>query len=340
LVTPGTKYVTIGGAVAADIHGKNHHRMGSFGEHVVSLELLLPSGELIACSRERHPDVFEATLGGMGLTGVLTSARFSLRRIQSNLIDAMVGKARDLDSALEYFSDLDAEYEYSAAWLDGTARGSSLGRGVVMFGDHSGEGSLAAGRGPLLDVPAMMPGVLLNPLTLKAFNTIYYHRHSRRLKPSKVHYESFFYPLDKLGSWNRLYGKHGFLQYQFVVPETAGPGFLARALETFQEKHVLPYLVVLKKFGAQKGMLSFPMAGYTLALDFPVSSRLLDVLTRMDQELLELGGRLYLAKDSRMRSGLMAEMYPRYEEWLEVKRRLDPENRLESEQSKRLCIKS
>jgi decaprenylphospho-beta-D-ribofuranose 2-oxidase len=340
-ITPGTKFVTLGGAFAADVHGKNHHKKGAMSAAVHSIALLLPGGETLTCSRNENADLFWATAGGMGLTGTILTLRLPLLKIQSASVDVTTVRARNIDEAMSLFGDLDEEYEYSAAWLDGFSTGKDLGRSVLLFGNHSQEGELVAGRPSPFDMPRLFPSFLLNNWSVKCFNTVYFYRHPRNRQDVHVHYEPYFYPLDRVGNWNRAYGRNGFLQYQFVVPDSAGLQAVSSVLEMFKPSEVFPYLVVLKRFGPQEGLLSFPMAGYTLALDFPnLGPQLFEFLDRVDQVVVENGGRVYLAKDSRMKSEMCRSMYAGLDKWLETKKRVDPDNRLSSDLSRRLCITS
>jgi len=334
-VTPGTKYVTVGGAVASDVHGKNHHKDGTFGDHVTSLRLMVASGEVLDVSRESHPELFHATCGGMGLTGVILEVTFRLKRVRSRFVDETVIKAPTLDAAIEAF-DEHGSATYSVGWIDLVASGRRLGRSLVMVGEHADDGNLAGRRGgPMAAVPLEMPGALLNPLSVKAFNTLYYERIRGTVTQHRVGYEPYFYPLDKLADWNKLYGRAGFLQYQFAVP-FSGRAALQEAVRRITEARLASPLAVLKVFGpANDNLLSFPMAGYTLALDFKVDDRALRLCDELDRLVLGAGGRVYLTKDARMSAATLRASYPRLEEFEKVRREYGAEGVFTSAQWKR-----
>lgn len=348
-VTPGTKYVTLGGALAADVHGKSHHKDGSFSRHVSWFNLLTAAGEIVRCSRDERPDLFWATLGGMGLTGIITDVSFRMKRVESAYVSVDFEKAANLDAALELFESTDAQYTHSVAWIDCLTRGSNLGRSVLMRGNWAAQSALPArlGERPLalkgprrMSVPLDAPGFLLNPLSVKLFNAVFYHRH-RTGRGVLIPYEPFFYPLDKIRDWNRLYGKRGFLQYQCVLPYQGGREGLVRILELLSSEGHASFLAVLKRFGeAEAGqLLSFPRPGYTLAVDLPRDGDRQDrLLDNLDRVVLESGGRVYLAKDARLSAETFQAMYPEVPRWLEIKRRVDPEGRFSSTLSRRLGL--
>ncbi len=347
-VTPGTKFITLGGAIAADVHGKNHHTEGSFSRHVRSLRLLGADGRIQECDREQNADLFWATAGGMGLTGVILEATFQLKRIETAYIVEEATKARNLAHLCELFAS-SLRCTYSVAWIDCLARGAALGRGVLLNGEHAALADLktdsqrgaplALPRKLAVAVPFDLPSFTINHTTVKAFNTAFYGKTRRGTHRHLVDYDTYFYPLDRLAHWNRVYGRKGFAQYQFVIPPTGGLEGMERILREISEQQMPSFLSVLKYFGpGDPGMLSFPMEGYTLALDFPITDRLFGVLDRLDEIVLELGGRIYLTKDSRMRPETFRKGYPRLEEFLAVKRRADAGSALQSQQSKRLGI--
>lgn len=345
--TPGTKFVTLGGAIAADIHGKNHHRVGSFGNSVVDLQLLTASGDVVTCSRTQNPDVFWATVGGMGLTGVIVRARVRLMRVESGFLNASYERAGNLDEALERLSRADDHHAYSVAWVDCLSRGRSLGRSVLMLGNVAAVADLPAPlrAAPLrvntrrgISVPFHLPAFVLNPWSVGAFNALFYAR-----QPSGrcvVDYDRFFYPLDRVRHWNRIYGRRGFVHYQALFPPDTSRRALIGVLEQIAASQQPAFLAVLKRAGpADSGLLSYMHPGHTLALDFPNSGAPLRELTRtLDELVLRHGGRLYLAKDSMTTAEAFAAMYPRLGEFRAVKARIDPGQRFVSSQARRLGI--
>lgn len=344
-VIPGTKYVTVGGALACDIHGKNHHKDGSFGRHVTDFSLLTADGELVRCSRDENSELFHATVGGMGLTGVITQLRLRLVPIEDARVAVDYDRANDLDRALELFHESDDQYRYSVAWVDCVGGGRrGLGRCVLMRGNPV-TGSQAAAlevekrRG--FSVPSASPAFLLNRATMRAFNGLYYRRHPRRARDVLCGYESFFFPLDGIRNWNRLYGKQGFLQYQVVVPCDGGRDGLVKILELLREPGPGAFLAVLKRFGPgdPEAPLSFPMPGYTLAVDIPRrGSAVFELLRGLDGIVIDLGGRVYLAKDARVSPEAARAMYPDLDKWLQIKSQFDPANRLTSDLARRLRL--
>lgn len=343
-VTPGTKFVTVGGAIAADVHGKNHHVDGGFGRHVEFLELVRPDGEIVRCSAREHAELFETTIGGMGLTGIILRAGIRLRKIETSFIREETLPFDRLDGILDCFEE-SADWTYSVAWIDCLSRGERMGRSVMMRGEHAALDELPPGprRRPLapenrfkLTVPMTLPSAALNAWTVRAFNETIYRSYRRR--SHIVSYDAFFYPLDRIHHWNRIYGPRGFTQYQFVLPRDAGREGLRAILARIAEQGGGSFLAVLKLFGKQDGLLSFPMEGYTLALDFPVRPSLFPLLDALDVMVLDYGGRLYLAKDMRMSPETFRRGYPNAEEFIRRVHRFDPEHRLRSRQSDRLEV--
>jgi decaprenylphospho-beta-D-ribofuranose 2-oxidase len=338
-VSPGTWHVTVGGAIAADVHGKNHHVDGSFCDHVESFDLVTPAGETVAV--EPGDELFDATAGGMGLTGVVVSARLRLLRVGSPHVIVDRERARDLDDLMSRMSAHDEEYRYSVAWIDCLARGASLGRSVLMRGDHadagSAEGNGALPHGVRVSAPQWTPPGLLRRSTVRAFNEVYYRAAPRHERGRVEHLRSFFYPLDAVGGWNRIYGPSGFVQYQLAVP----PGreeALRQSLERLSAAGCPSFLAVLKRFGPQRtGMISFPIEGWTLAFDIPAAlPGLGELLDGLDELVVEAGGRVYLAKDSRLRPDVLAAMYPRLGEWRAARERIDPGGAMRSDLARRL----
>ena len=321
-VVPGTRLVTVGGMVAADVHGKNHHRDGTFGAHVESLTLASADGAIRECSRTENADLFCATLGGMGLTGVILSVRFRLRPVETAFVMAETLAARDLDETMALF-EASRDWPYSVAWIDCLARGAGLGRAVVTRGAFIERGALPPhlASNPLrpvpagkLRVPADVPSALLNRVSIGLFNALFYRRGRGRARSGArpVHFDRFFFPLDRIEAWNRLYGRRGFVQYQCVLPKGESVAGVAALLERAAASGQGSFLAVLKLFGpAGEGLMSFPMEGYTLALDFPLRTGTLALLDGLDEITHRHGGRVYLAKDARCAPERMREGYPR-----------------------------
>ena len=325
-VTPGTKFVTVGGAVANDVHGKNHHREGTFGRHLLRLELLRSDGQRLICSPRENEALFRATIGGLGLTGLITWVEFTLKPIRSAKIERETIKFSSLSEFLELTEDSDERYEYTVAWIDSLARGRHLGRGFFFRGNHAtdADGALKPGRRSGLSVPVYAPNFVLGPWSVRGFNTLYYRRQTRKVVTDSVHYDPFFYPLDSVGNWNRLYGKRGFLQYQFVVPVERGLEATRHVLSRIAASGEGSFLAVLKVFGGAPapGLLSFPMPGFTLALDFAQrGNATFSLLNRLDRVVAEYGGRVYPAKDARMSAESFDTFYPR---WREFAQFIDP----------------
>ena len=318
-VVPGTKFVTVGGMIAADVHGKNHHREGTFGAHVESLTLVTADGELRVCSRLENPDLFRATLGGMGLTGVILSASFRLKPIETAYVRAETLATRDLDEAMSLFEE-SHDWSYSVAWLDCLARGARLGRALVSRAKTIEYGSLPARLAPdplrpaptkKLSVPVDMPSVMFNRLSIGLFNDLYYQQGRMKRGTRPVHFDQFFFPLDRIRAWNRLYGRRGFVQYQCVLPKSESAAGIAALLQRITLADQCPSLAVLKLFGAGgEGLMSFPMEGYTLAVDFPMRPGTSDLLSELDAITHNHGGRIYLAKDVCCAPGRLRQGYP------------------------------
>lgn len=341
-VSPGTKFVTVGGMIAADVHGKNHHRDGSFGAHVEFFDLALASGEVVRCSPIENADLFLATIGGMGLTGVILRAAFRLKPIETLLMRQRTVCAPDLEAAMRGFEE-GGEWPYSVAWIDCLAKGARLGRSLLYLGDHARADDVPvcrkAGDKPRASrrVPFDLPNFTLNRLSVSAFNALYYAK--ARVGDALVDIDRYFYPLDAVSGWNRIYGPAGFLQYQCVLPRDASQAGLRSILSRIAAHGAGSFLAVLKLFGRQgSGLLSFPMEGYTLALDFPANTRNLNLLLELDAVVADHGGRLYLAKDARAGAAMMARGYPNLARFAAVRDRVDPERRFRSLQSERLGL--
>lgn len=344
-VTPGTRQVTLGGAVAADVHGKNHHRDGSFGKHVTALRLVTPDGE--AHDLKPAMPLFDATVGGMGLTGLITEVTLQLLPVSTSYMAVETARAANLDELLRTLVAHDSRWRYSVAWIDCLSTGHSLGRGVVTSGDHVKRSMLPPrrARDPLryepvthLRPPDAFPAGVLNRTSVRAFNEAWFRRAPASPRTRVEHAAGFFYPLDGIADWNRIYGSRGFVQYQYVVPE-GQEDVVARSVQLLAKAGAASFLGVLKRFGAEgSGMLSFPMPGWTLALDLPLRSGLIGLLAQLDELVLGAGGRLYLAKDSRMPRRMLESGYPRLAEFRDIRRAVDPSARLTTDQSRRLGL--
>ncbi|XOV24830.1 FAD-binding oxidoreductase [Phnomibacter sp. MR] len=321
-VTPGTKLITIGGAVGSDVHGKNHHVDGSFSNHIVDMDVILPGGELIVCSPDAHADLFWATCGGMGLTGLISRVKFRLKKIETSYIRQKQIKAANLDEIIRLFEEY-KDYTYSVAWIDCLKKGKGFGRSILMLGEHAQLSDLtpAQQQQPLKVVnktlfrfPLYLPSIFLNKLSIGIFNFLFYLKNTKKEINNVVPYEPFFYPLDVIDEWNKMYGRKGFVQYQFVLPLNQKEG-LANILHRITERGFASFLAVLKVFGKQDTMIGFPMEGFTLALDIPIRNGLFEFLDEMDKLVLEYGGRIYLSKDARMKAHTFQQSYPRLQEF-------------------------
>ena len=339
-VIPGSKFVSVGGAIAADVHGKNHHIDGTFCQQIIEFSLLLASGEIVKCSPTDNPDLFYASCGGMGLTGVIVDAKIQLSKVPSVFIKRESIIAESLQST---FNILEANHsaKYSVAWLDCLALGEKLGRSVVYLGEHATDSRFNYKDGLSISVPFATPAFLLNKYSMTAFNSTYFNLKKIAGKNAKTNYDSFFFPLDNIKHWNKLYGQNGFLQYQFVVPTEAAFSAITDVLNKVALAGKGSFLTVLKKFGAaNKNLLSFPKEGYTLTLDFKREKAIFPLLLELDDIVLASGGRLYLAKDARMTESMFKQGYPAWETFAKLKGRVDPNNIFGSLQSERLGLSS
>ena len=336
-VTPGTSYVTLGGAIASDVHGKNHHISGTFGQHVKSLSMLLGTGEVVTTSPQHHADLFHATCGGMGLTGIIISATIQLLPIKSSLISQKTIKADCVEAACEAFES-NSNATYSVAWIDCLSKGKSLGRSVIMLGEHAAQGGLDIDIRQKVSVPFSTPSALLNSVTMKAFNAAYWHK-SNNNETQTVTLMPYFYPLDAIGEWNRLYGKKGFVQFQCVLPKIDGVSNMRKLLTEISNSGEGSFLAVLKQFGtANENLLSFPIEGYTLALDFKVSETAIKTVKRLEDMVVDMGGRLYLTKDAVMQESTFKATYPNWEKFEVVREKYGAIGKFSSTQSKRLGL--
>ena len=346
MITPGTKYITIGGAIANDVHGKAHHADGSFVNCVYNFTILLADGSVRNASREENSDLFWANFGGLGLLGTILTARIQLRKIETTYFRQKAYAAKNLDDMLHAIEESENEYSSSVAWVDPMARGNSLGRGVLTMGNHARLEDLPAnlranplklGKKAKLTVPFYMPGFILNKLSVSMLDVVLYWK--QKSAPSISHYDGFFYPLDMINNWNRGYGKRGFIQYQFVLPVANGKENIRKILTEITQSSCIPFLNVLKKFGkGQGGLLSFPFEGYTFAIDFPITKALKPFTEKLDKMVLDMGGRIYLGKDAYLDEATFKAMYPQHKEWLQIKKKYDPNNVFSSDLSRRIGL--
>ncbi len=337
-VVPGTRFVSVGGAIASDVHGKNHHVAGTFGQHVTRLSLLQASGEVVECAPAQNSHLFNATCGGMGLTGIILDATLRLQRVPGSAILQQTLRSANLEEVVAQFEE-HAAATYSVAWLDCLARGNALGRALLYLGEHAQDGRYLAPRPGRLSVPVAAPAFLLNRFSMSAFNALYYQRRVDPQARQRLEADSFFFPLDGIAHWNRLYGRHGFLQYQCVIPQDAALAGIRRVLQASGAAGKGSFLSVLKKFGpGNRHWLSFPLEGYTLALDFKHEPSLLPLLDELDRIVLDHGGRLYLAKDARMSAETFRRSYPRWEQMRALRLASGADRLFNSLQSQRLGL--
>ena len=317
-VTPGTKFVTVGGAIANDVHGKNHHVAGSFGDHVTAFQLLRSDGTALLCTPQNNPEWFAATIGGLGLTGLIQWAEIRLKPVANPFMEVHSTRFGHIDEFVELSRQASGEFEYTVAWIDCLSSGESLGRGIFSCANHAGDacsGKPVKARKERLSVPVDFPSFALNKLSVKAFNSLYYHKQRRGEVQAVVDYDPFFYPLDGVHGWNRIYGARGFLQYQCVVPLDCYD-IIKEMLGEIATSGLCSFLSVLKEFGdrAPRGLLSFPREGVTLALDFPYKGKAtLALLSRLDAKVTACGGAVYPAKDARMSPQAFKQYFPRWE---------------------------
>jgi decaprenylphospho-beta-D-ribofuranose 2-oxidase len=346
-VTPGTKFVTIGGVVAANVHGKNHHVHGSLSQHLMYIDVLTSEDTIIRCSPNEQSDLFYMTCGGMGLTGIIVEVAIQLIPISSSYIRQKTMRAKNLETIMDYF-EVSHDWTYSVAWIDCLATGSSLGRSVLMLGEHAtcNELSHRQSKQPLQlsskrkkSIPYFLPNWALNSWTVRLFNMAYFHASPKTESTQIIDYDSFFYPLDHIHHWNKCYGKRGFTQYQCVFPLHSSKDGLTQLLHKISDSGQGSFLAVLKRFGKESlPGLSFPMEGYTLALDFPMTPSTCQLMNELDTIVEKYNGRLYLAKDSRMSASFFKSTYKNYDSFISHKNNIDTKHQFQSMQSRRLSI--
>jgi FAD/FMN-containing dehydrogenase len=335
-VTPGTKYITVGGAIASDVHGKNHHIEGCFSECVEELSVMLPNGKIQICVR--GDELFKATCGGMGLTGVIISAKIYLKKINSKNINQITIKTKNLKDTFEAFENY-SHMPYSVAWIDCLAKSEKIGKCLLMVGDFADDGDLDYKKKNNINIPFNFPTFALNNFTVKAFNWLYYSRADDGVSRQKVELENFFYPLDSINNWNRIYGKSGFTQYQFILPKRVSFDGLYEILQTISESGKGSFLAVLKLYGkANENYLSFPLEGYSLALDFKIEKGVFELLNRLDEIVIRYGGRIYLSKDTRVNKEAFEKGYPFIEKFRLFRKEFEMDKKFQSIQSKRVGI--
>ena len=347
-VTPGTKFVTVGGALGCDVHGKNHHVDGCWSNHVRNVELLTASGDVVTCDREQEPELFAATVGGMGLTGISLAMDVKLTPIHNPWIAMESVRVENLDHFFEVSAE-SGSFTHTVSWIDCVKRGRAMGRGIFMRGRHANPdevghagalGKLIDAAHPVLAVPLDGPNWLLNNASIRIFNEAYFRKHPKGQKNVLQHYDPFFYPLDFVRDWNRIYGKRGFLQYQLAVPKEGDNAPLRAVLDAITRSGMGSFLAVIKEFGdISNGGLSFPIPGVTLALDFAnYGAPLLDLMERLDAIVVEAGGRVYLGKDARVSRATFRRMYPEWEAWKAVRDQWDPNGVFQSDLGRRLGL--
>jgi decaprenylphospho-beta-D-ribofuranose 2-oxidase len=344
-ICPGTKYVSIGGAIANDVHGKAHHVAGSFISGVISFEILLANGNIVVASREQNSDLFYANFGGLGLLGIILSAKIQLVSIDNTYYKQKSIKTSNLDHLLDEIDQTQDDYDYSVAWIDSMANGKNLGKGVLTIGNKAKIEELPSQykHNPLkvhekakFSLPIFLPEFVLNKFSVKILNAVIDYTQTNAQEFN--HYEKFLFPLDSIGNWNKGYGKRGFIQYQFVIPEIGGRAHIKQILSTIANGNCMPFLNVLKKFGRGQDYLSFPFEGYTFAIDFPVTKHLPALVRQLDQMVINFGGRVYLGKDAMLTQSDFEKMYPEHAAWKVIKNKYDPTNKYRSSLGDRLGL--
>jgi len=337
-VTPGTKLITIGGAIASDVHGKNHHVEGCFSECVKEFKIMLADGEVVTCSKEATPDLFKATCGGMGLTGIILDAKIYLKKINSQYIDQTTIKTKNLKETFEAFESYQ-DKPYSVAWIDCLAKGTEIGKCLLMVGDFRDDGKLNYKLKAQKSIPFNFPSFALNNWSVRAFNWLYYGKAKEGVSTQRVDIDTFFYPLDAIGHWNRIYGKNGFTQYQFILPKETSYEGLEEILTAISNSGKGSFLAVLKLYGkANENWLSFPIEGYSLALDFKIEKGLFELLDKLDEIVIKYNGRIYLTKDVRVSKETFEKGYSNIEKFRAYRKENKMDTKFQSIQSKRVGI--
>ena len=334
-VTPGTKLITVGGAIAADVHGKNHHKQGTFSKSVLEFNLMLPNGEIV--NVKKNDELFLATCGGMGLTGVILDVKLKLKKVKSAYVNQTTIKTKNLAQTFEAFERY-KDYNYSVAWID-CLNQKNIGKCLLMVGDFCDDSDFEVQNKRGVNIPLYFPNFTLNKWSIKVFNYLYYSRVKDSVVKNRVDFNSFFYPLDSIDNWNRIYGKNGFLQYQFIVPKQKSFDALEEILSKIAKNKMGSFLAVLKLYGKEnENYLSFPIEGYSLALDFKIEPRLFDFLDELDKIVVKYGGRIYLAKDSRVKRDIFESGYDKIDIFRKIRKSYEMDKKFNSLQSKRLYL--
>lgn len=337
-IVPGTKFITIGGAIASDVHGKNHHIDGCFSETVIEFNLMMPDGEVKTCSQSKHQDIFRATCGGMGLTGIILDAKISLRKINSKYVNQTTIRTENLEDTFAAFEKYDSE-KYNFAWIDCFAKGDKLGRSIMTIGDFADDGQLEYVPAKKINVPFYLPNFTINRFSAGLFNKLYYGRVKQTISQQKLGLDAYFFPLDGIDNLNKAWGKTGFLQYQCILPNETALGGLTHLLECISDAKMGSHLSVLKKHGkANENYLSFPLEGYSLAIDFKMNNKLFEHLDQLDYILQKYNGRIYLTKDARVSKKIFEYGYPKIDKFRELRKKYNMLDKFNSLQSRRLGL--
>ncbi len=337
-VTPGSSFVTIGGCIASDIHGKNHHLDGTFCNHLISVEIILGNGQMIEISDIKNKELFYATCGGIGLTGIIYSATIKLRKINSTLINQKTIVAKSLEETLNVFDSYFSS-KYSVAWVDLFSNKNNYGKSIIFLGQHDEKSFIKSIPKEPIKVPAKLLSYFLNNQSMRIFNTIYFYKNYLQKKIKKINLYSYFYPLDSLSNWNMIYGKKGFIQYQFVIPKKNGPNNLKKIFDIIYKFDIFPYLTTLKMFGKENlNYLSFPIEGYSVALDFKNNKNLIYMTRALDDLIIASGGKIYLTKDSLMSENCFKNCYPKWKDFQNIRKKFHAYGKFSSDQSRRLGL--
>jgi hypothetical protein len=338
-VTPGTSFLTVGGAIAADVHGKNHHIEGSFSDYILNIDMILGSGDFVLVSKEIFPDLFYATCGGMGLTGFIFSATLKLKRITSSKIIQGTRASTSLEEVCENFEKFSSE-NYSVAWIDTIATGKDFGKSILFYGNHANDKDFIIEKFKPLNLPMKLGSLIINKYTMNIFNKIYYKKnHTNNESKRLIDINNFFYPLDKIKNWNLVYGSKGFIQYQFVIPKKNSISNLKKILKTINYHDEFSSLAVLKLLGKNNNnYLSFPMEGLTLALDFKLSNSIIKLTKFLDEMIVDMSGKIYLAKDALMKEDVFKKTYTKWREFENVRHKYLAVGKFSSTQSRRLGL--